>query len=445
MNLKACTGFMALGAALWAAPAPAAQFGPLEITGFAKEEFSFCDNCSPRLVNPSPFDPRGVLTNVNPMLNQGGESRETTANLGLGMLSIGLKHEFDNAVKIEGRAAGRVRNGGADIFGHYLIDGYVGISHPKAGSLQIGKMTNRSWSRSDAFAYPVGLSSPWAESGAGYGLVPEAIRYGTREFEISSGKIRFELTVGRADKRPPLNRNSSVVPPPSPRLYELFVQFSNDKNLVELIYQDTKGGRQSSFSKGAFYGAQGHTNGPPEATGYRTPSESVLILQGDHWFNPQWRLSYGVKRNRWSGQQQQCDYGPVSAFGFACYWDQAGFNYSVDQRLYGASTTDLMAGLSHVRGVWTFTGGVVRLGRANTDNPTEWGQSNKALFTNLGVYRKLPELSRHLEAYLGVGRVEFDRRGPAPLSMPNNTAFFGADPRIAKSAHGVTFGMNLKF
>ena len=54
-------GDMALGAALWAAPAPAEQFGPLEVTGFAKEEFSFCDNCSPTLVNPSSFDPRGAV------------------------------------------------------------------------------------------------------------------------------------------------------------------------------------------------------------------------------------------------------------------------------------------------------------------------------------------------------------------------------------------------
>jgi hypothetical protein len=445
VNLKAYTGCIALGAAFLAAPAAAEQFGPLEVAGFVKEEFSRCDNCSPTLVNPSSFDPRGVLTNVNPPLNQGGETRTTTANLGLAMLTLGLSHEFDNAVKIQARGTSRVRNGGPDIFGHYMIDMYVGVSHPTYGSLDIGKMSTRSWTRSDSFAYPVGLSSAWAESGAGYGLVPEAIRYATREFEMSLGKIRFEATLGRADKRPPINPASSTVAPPSPRMTELFVQFSNEKNLVELIYQDTKGGRQSSFAKGAFYGAQGNTNGPAAATGYRPPSETLLVLQGNHWFNPAWKLSYGIKRSEWSGQQQQCDYGPVSAFGFACYWDQAGFNYAVDQKLYKARETDYMAGVSYTRNIWTFTAGMVRMGKAKTENPTEWGQSNTATFSNVGVYRKVPEIYKNLEAYAGFGRVDFGRQGPAPLSMPNNTAFFGADPRIAKSANGITIGANLKF
>ena len=40
-------------------------------------------------------DPRGVLTPPTPMLNQPGPSGQTTANLGLAMLTIGANHEFE--------------------------------------------------------------------------------------------------------------------------------------------------------------------------------------------------------------------------------------------------------------------------------------------------------------------------------------------------------------
>jgi hypothetical protein len=446
LNSRPYRRYVAIALMFFAAPAFSLNFGPLEVVGFAKDEVSFCDNCSLGLVNPSPFDPRGVLTSVNPMLNQGGKSGRRSTNLGLAQLTLGLAYEFDNAVKVEARASGRVRNNGPDIFGNYLIDGYVGITYPKCGSLQVGKMASRSWTRSDSFAYPIGLSSPWAESGAGYGLFPEAVRYATREYEIPFGKIRYEGTYARAKKRYPLNRSSSVTPPPSPSLFEIFVQYSNEKNLVELIYQDARGGIQSSFSKGAFYGAQGNTNTPATSPGYRTPTENVLIVQGTYWRNDRWKFSYGVKRSEWSGQQQQCDFGPNSATTSACFWDQGGFNYAADFKLYHALEYDFMVGAGYSwRKPYVFTAGLVRMNRAHTSNPTEWGQSNTATFLNLGVYRKVPEISKYLEVYAGVGGVIFGKQGPAPLSMPSNIAFGGADPRTSKSNSTLTIGANFAF
>ena len=167
---------IALAAVLATGSAHAVKFGDITINGFAKDEFSMCDNCSLGLSNPSSYDPRGVLNPPTPMLNQPGNSGQTTANLGLAMLTVGANHEFDSAWSIGGRATSRVRNNGPDIFGNYLIDLYAGIAYPKYGSLDVGKMTSRAWTRSDAFAYPMGLSSSWAESGAGYGVFPEAVR-----------------------------------------------------------------------------------------------------------------------------------------------------------------------------------------------------------------------------------------------------------------------------
>jgi hypothetical protein len=450
VNTHAISRSLAVAALLLAAPAPAAEYGPFEIVGFFKNEYSLCDNCSAGIVNPTAYDPRGVLSPPVPMVNQGGDSEVTGRNLFLVDLSIGASHEFDNAFKVEARTAGRMRNTDADIFDNWMTDLYGGVSHPTYGSLQVGKFRSRAWSRSDSFAYPLGLSSPWAESGAGYGLYPEAVRYATKEFEMPVGKIRFEGTYAQADTRYPLNRAALVESPPDPWLYEVFIQFSNEKNLVELIYQSSDGGRQSSFSKGAFYGAQGNTNGLVSSPEYEEPSENVLIVQGTYFRNERWRYTYGVKRSEWSGQAQQCDFGPVSPVQSVCFWDQPGFNYSDElDAVYDATSWDFMLGASYLRGLWTYTAGGVFLNKASTDNPVEWGQDNSALFLNLGFYRKVPELSVGglftIEVYGGVGRIMFDRQGPAPLSMPSNIAFGGVDPRTSESGNTFTIGANLNF
>jgi hypothetical protein len=49
------------------------------------------------------------------------------------------------------------------------------------------------------------------------------------------------------------------------------------------------------------------------------------------------------------------------------------------------------------------------------------------------------------EVYGGLGRTMFGRQGPAPLSMPSNTAFGDVDPRTSESANRLTLGVNLKF
>ena len=444
MNSHAIPRALAVSAAMLAVAAHAEQFGPLEISGFAKNEYHYCDNCSDGLVNRSPYDPRGVLNPPDPMVNQAGRSGNKWENLGLVQLSLGLSHEFDNAIRIEGVVTSRMRNWEADIYDNWVTDLYADIAHPKYGTLYVGKMTSRSWTRSDSFAYPLGLSSPWAESGAGYGILPEAVRYSTRLFETPIGKLKIEGSYGQADSRKPLNPQSSVAPPPDPWIYEIFVQYSNEKNLIELIYQESSGGRQSSFSKGAFYGAQGNTNGLTSSPDYSTPTENVLMLMGTYWANPRWNFSYGVKRSDWSGQAQQCDYGPVSPVESQCFWDQAGFNYSNDlNKMYDAVVYDFMLGAAYVpNNKWTFTAGGVYLNKASTRNPVEWGQDNSATFLNLGIYRKVPEIFKNIEVYAGIGRVMYDQQGPAPLSMPSNTAFGGVDPRASKSGNIITLGIN---
>jgi hypothetical protein len=327
-------------------------------------------------------------------------------------------------------------------------------------------MASRSWSRSDSFSYPLGLSNAWALSGAGYGVFPRAVRYASRPFETRYGKVTLEGTYAVSSKQYPLNYDTLrslyakagteiAAPPPLPKLVELFAQFSNEKNLVELVYQGSSGGLQSSFAQGAFVGAQGNTESLANSTvatpGYQTPHEDVEILQGTYYHSERWRLTYGVRRSEWSGQQQQCDFGfynPVPAppkLPYGCFYDQAGFNYASDGGLHHAIEYDGMLGIGYVRQLWVFTLGGVQMMKAYTHSPTEWGQSNRATFVNLGVYRKLPELSRYLEVYTGIGRVMFWRPGPPPLSMPGILAFSGADPRVVAYTNSITLGANFIF
>lgn len=466
MNIHAISRSLAAATSLLAVPVMAAEkFGPLELSGFAKEEYSSCDNCSPGLLNPSPYDPRGVLFNTStgpnpvplPKLNQASAfNGHVGSNLGLIQLTARLSHEFDNAVSIEAVGSGRERNGAEDIPGRYVVDAYLGVAHPRRGALRIGTMTSRSWSRSDSFAYPLGLSNSWALSGAGYGVFPKAIRYSSRLFEVPLGKLALEASYAMSGKQDPINYatlkvgNPFEIEPPRPKLVELFAQFSNQKNLVELIFQTARGGVQSSFGQSPFVGSQGNTESPATTPGYRTPTQDVLILQGTYYRDEHWRLSYGARRSEWSGLQQQCDFGtfnPVPATGpkQGCFYDQGGWNYAQDGGMHHAIEYDQMLGVAYLRKLWVFTAGAVQMDRAFTHSPTEFGQSNRATFVNVGVYRKVPELSQYMEIYGGAARVMFWRPGPAPLSMPGNLAFFGADPRVVKWANGFTIGANFVF
>lgn len=477
MKVKLLSLLLALAVTLLCQAARAEQFGPLEVSGFVKDEFSACDNCVVGVVNPSPFDPRGVLgpQGNSPAVNQGAPSAFHTSNLGLVMLTLGLSHEFDNAWRIEAKASTRVRNNASDIYDQYVIDGHVGVSHPIYGSLQAGILPSRSWTRADSFAYPLGLSSPWAESGAGYGVFKEAVRYTSPAFETRFGRFTVEGTYATAPRAYPPNYDSLIKQvnqnnyqffylPPTPQLGELFVQYSNLKSLIELIVQRSRGGYQSSFTKGAFTGSEGSPNAlncdnltPAQcaatnpAPGYQDPTEDVIILEGNYYYNAQWVITYGGKRNEWSGEQQQCDYGPTILPGGSpgpdgCFWDQAGFMYASDGLRHHAIEYDFMGGVAYSPNpLWTYTAGAVRMNKAYTNTPTEWGQSNTAIFGNLGIYRKVPEIYRGFEVYGGIGRTQFGRQGPAPISMPNNFADGGVDPRTSRSGNHITIGANVIF
>ncbi|MBW4046703.1 MAG: hypothetical protein HIU89_01880 [Proteobacteria bacterium] len=441
---------LALGAVTCLASASAfgAQIGLINLSGFAKDEVSVANNVAPPATNCF-GDTRGVLGTAFP--GCGAPTTTGTVSTPTPMIQVtaSTQHEFDSGWTVDGRLTKRIRNGSNDIVGQYWFDKNIGVSYPTFGTIRVGTQLARAWSRQDAFSYPIGLSSPWSESGAGFGLFPQSIRYTTPQINFSLGKLTLEATYATETAYDTyFNKNPPVpVDTPTPQMLELFAQFSNQKNLIELTLELSHGGAQSSWGKSPFVGAPGDPQTLPGTTTGRyssIPRQSVAILEGDHWFNPQWMLTWGVRHSYWSGAALTCDYA-VQYSG--CVYN-AGFNYSGLSGInpgYAANVNDFLLGISHYHGLWTYTAGMVYLGKAKTDNPTEWGQSNSAIFTNLGIYRKVPELYRNLSIYGGLGYVHFGRLGPAPLSMPSNTAFAGIDPRTTRSGESVTLGVLVTF
>ncbi|HUX82121.1 MAG TPA: hypothetical protein VMV35_04730 [Halothiobacillus sp.] len=424
------------------------NFAKLSVNGFFKGEVYRNTNQSTGLTNCGyTNDPRGVFgTYCQP----GTAKTSSPTPLTLEELSAGLSHEFDSAWKIDSRLSYRLRNGYADIVGQPMIEGNVAVSHPVYGELRAGTMLSRSWSRSDSFSYPLGMSSPWSESGAGYSLFQKAIRYSAPIIEFDSGgTLQLEGTLATNDIRyaqsaPTVAYNQA---PPRPKLWELFAQYADSANLIEYVFQKSRGGQQSSWAKGPFVGDVGNADGlgiTPAVGAYTVPTENVHILQGDHYFNPSWRATFGIRRNSWSGTAYQCDY----VTGTGCYFP-SGFNNgapgTADNIAHAAWSVDFMGGISNFRGLWTYTAGFVRLNKAYTSTPVEYGQSNTATYINLGVNRRVPELYKDLNVYTGLGYVRFGRLGPAPLSMPSELAFFGVDPRVQSSAILFTLGAGLTF
>jgi hypothetical protein len=404
------------------------------------------------------LDPRGAWGNTaqtpNPCL-PGRAKTSSPKPLTLEQISGSLSHEFDSAWKIDGRLAYRWRNGYPDIVGQPVTDLNLGVSHPNYGELRAGSMLTRSWSRSDSFSYPLGMSTSWSETGAGYGFIRKGLRYSAPTLELDGGrKLALEGTF--ATDNPRVAHNASTVAydefPPKPKLWEIFAQYSDQSNLVEYIFQKSSGGQQSSWAKGPFAGDVGNADGfgVPGTTGigaYTRPTENVNILQGNHYFNSGWVATLGIKRNYWSGVASQCDYAanPGATGGAGCYFPSMGFNNDFNNIAHDAWSVDLMGGVSHVSGLWSYGAGFLRLNKAITATPTEYGQSNTATFINLEVSRKVPEIYKNLQVYGGLGQVRFGRYGPAPLSMPGNLSDFGVDPRNQSFGNLLTLGANILF
>jgi hypothetical protein len=441
-----------------------------EISGFVKVEATRA-SASPKLISNDAslykFDQRNAF--LPAPSNPSFASR--SSSLALQQLSLGYRHETEGAVTYEARASYRWRStaaigewfsasdvsyrSGTGFNDRDWFERFVGVSRPDLGFVRYGTQLSRTWARSDSFSYPIGLANQWAGTGAGFSVMPEALRLTSRPIEDGIGKLTAEVSLGRdrlntdsvQQNRLTSNGTAFNPGPTEPRLIELFLQYSRERHLIEFTLQTVSGARQSSFGKAPLAGWIGDTDtiAPSNAIPRRAgkPSQSAAIVQGNYWPNPQNMLTYGARHNRWSGSAASCNYdGKQCLFGM-----DPGFNYGdavTDYTGFRASNYDAMLGWSHYRGLFTYTIGGVYYGRASSANPIEWGQSNTGLSINLGVYRKLPEVHKGASVYTGIGWSRVSRLGPAPVSMPDNL-FLGFNSHYDRSGSAATLGFNLVF
>ena len=461
MNRNIVLGALLAGVSL---AAQAAQFGPLTLSGFGKDEIDVSNNVG-TVDNNRAMPPQcyGDAREVLPASRTPGSSQyclptsvgTVTAPSPMFQLTGNLHHEFDNGVKVEAVLTKRIRNGSNDIVGQNWFEKYVAVSYPSLGKLSVGTQLARAWSRQDGFSYPIGLSTAWSETGAGFGLFPDAVRFTSSMFYTPYGKLTLEATYATNHAFNTYTGPQVAGPAPTPRMLELFAQFSNHDNLIEFTFETSHGAGQSSWGKAPFVGASNLPVLTLNGTNYydSLPRQSVAILEGDHWFTPQWMLTWGLRHSYWSGESTTCGYvNNVGNGQPGCLYPSGGFNYAdalsgttAYQPGYSASTNDFLLGLTHYRDLWTYTAGMVYLGRARTDNPTQWGQDNWAVITNLGLYRKLPEIYRNLSVYGGIGYVHFGHLGAPPLSMTSVTQFGGVNSWVSSHAESLTLGALVTF
>ena len=459
---------LASPASLLAASFEAPDGSKFDITGFTKHEWSHSAEGA-RIVSNDDSTYKSDSRNAESKPGVENTTRAgKSSELSMQQLSLGWAKETAGAVGFEARLTYRWRGDQATRFfkapdldyrpndsGPLNLDyteRFVGISRPDLGALKLGTQLSRSWSRSDAFSFPVGLSGVWADSGAGYGILPRAVRLTSPTFEDGSGKLTAELTAASSKLNTFMvepSLTAAGTSPTQPKAIELFLQYSNAKNLIELTIQSAQGAKQTAFGKSALVGWIGDPDAIPldQNTPRKAakPSQSVVTLQGNHWPNTSNMLTWGVRRSQWSGSAASCNYSLSRAeciFGL-----DPGFNYGPKSSAYlgfQATAVDAMLGWSHYQGLYTYTVSAAYFDKASSKNPQEWGQSNSALHLNVGMARKVPEIDKGLTVTLGLSRSQFQKIGPAPVSMPNNN-FLAANPLYDRVGYGATAGLTWTF
>ncbi|TNF63475.1 MAG: hypothetical protein EP306_01110 [Burkholderiales bacterium] len=416
-----------LSAALSAAgTSQAIDFGPFSLTGFAKAEAgvgsNVCEDCQLRADEDRQrvwADDLALGRTYGTEFTYGWQFQPTlSANFDLG-----------GGFKLTGALSQRFRDGYKDFPG-FWYDRSITVKHEDYGALQAGAFVLRTWGFADfPYGTDIGMSPIFSDSGAGYGLATKAIRYTSRVFDFAEGDLVLEFTWDQGNTDFKINE---------PRLLEYWVHYGRGDLRLDLMIQDSKNGRPTSFTKGPFTSLTPFAADDPLLG---ESSQGVVLLLGKYRLNPKYEVSGGVRWNRWSGAYAVNTGGDQ----WNAMWnvDWGGFDADgVPNPGYSARSTDLMFGVRRFDGQWTSHIGVAHLGKASTRNPSERGQSNSAWFGSIGTSY---DFRNGLQLYASVNAVIYDRLGLAPLSMPSHNAFSNVDSRVARKGNWVTVGAVYNF
>jgi hypothetical protein len=432
---------LALAAALACAPALAIEFGPFSLTGFGKIDATsttnVCEDCQREA-----GENRQRLWADDILFGKPFGTREQVVTLFQPYL--GYKQKLGRGFEVFGLLSQRWRDGKVDLDG-WVYERNVGVAHEDWGRLTIGAMTTRGWSVPD---YPSsfnaissdfwgggggGSNTAWSDAGAAYGLLSRAVRYMTRPVEMLGGDVLFEATYDMGKSGWKRNR---------PEFLELYAKYIGKELLVDVIVQSARNGEPVAWGKAPFGGL---TPFPVDDSLLGGSSQGMAMLMVRHVIDGKVELSGGIRFNRWSGAYAvQTTPGPLGRWNNMFNVDWGGVDANgVPNPGYAAKSTDFMLG-SRYRINEKMSAGVnlVYLGRAETANPSERGQSNTLTVGSASVGYSV---HKNVQLSLSASAYQFGRKGLAPLSMPAHDAFTGIDPRVADRGNSIGVSATINF
>ena len=416
---------MGAALALWLPMAAhAIEFGPngmFSLNGFGEVTFghatNYCGNCQ---LEAGEAKDRSWADTLVP----GREYKSRGTNFTQVQPFLGAKLDLGKGYKLSGLLSQNWRDGMEDVPGFWR-EKNIALSHEDYGSVRFGAMTTRTWSVADyPYGTNVGLSGPWASSGAGYGMLTNALRYTSRILDVADGDLVLEATYDTGNTDFKVNK---------PAFWELYAQYHRGDLVVDATVQDAQNGTPSAWSHGPFTGLT------PSAADDRylsSSSQGIALVMARYQIDPKLEVSGGIRRNWWSGANAVQN--PVTQQWnnmFNVDWD--GTLNGVKNPGYAAMSIDVMAGLRYRMGQWTASGGVVHLGTALTGNPSDRGQKNSAL---IGVLALQYDYGNGFKVNVQTGAVHYARLGLSPMSMPSNSSFTEVDSRVARDGNWITVG-----
>ncbi len=364
---------------------------------------------------------------------------------------LGAKLDLIDGFKLAGLLSQRYRDGvvnGDHVETRYggLVDvpGFwyqknVSVSHEDYGSLRIGAMTTRGWSVADfPYGTNVGMSYEWGSSGAGYGMLSNAVSYTSRILDVAQGDLVLGATYDQGNELFKINK---------PRFIELYGQFHRGDLVLDAVLQDSHNGTPAAWGHAPFSGLTPNAADDPLLRG---SSQNIAMVMARYQIDSKLEISGGLRRNHWSGANAVITNptGAITPTGVQGTWNNmfnvnwGGSLNGVQNPGYPATSVDVLMGARYRMGKWVASTGLVHLGTASTANPSERGQSNSALFNTFGLNY---DYGGGLVFESTLGTVHYARLGLAPMSMPGNDAFSNVDSRVNRNGNWFTVGAVYSF